>query len=213
MKVIEFQNVFRSYGDMPVLSALSFALSEGECLALVGPSGIGKTTLLRLAAGLDQPDEGRILLRELVAFDGKQRMAPEERDIGMVFQDFVLWPHMNVTQHLEFVLKQKGLSKSARRDRIGELLEIFEMQDYCRAKPGRLSGGQQQRLSLMRALAPSPSILLLDEPLSNLDKQLREKCLNYFQNLKRKGVTMIYATHEEGEVEGIADDTLLLPRH
>jgi iron(III) transport system ATP-binding protein len=206
MSAIELSAVSKSYGGLAVVDGVSASVERGERMVLLGPSGCGKTTLLRLVAGLEVPDSGTISIDGgRVAEAGCNLVEPEERRIGMVFQDLALWPHMTVSQHLEFALRYGHRNKAADRPaRIREILKMVHMADRARAKPGELSGGQQQRVALARALVANPAILLMDEPLSSLDPDLsahlRGEILTSHAQL---GFTLIYVTHnpdEAGEI-------------
>jgi ABC-type Fe3+/spermidine/putrescine transport system ATPase subunit len=211
MHVIELANVTKRFGKLLVLENLSLAVDEGETLCVVGPSGSGKTTLLRIVAGFEPPDSGKVLINEVHASGEGAYMPPAEREIGMVFQDLALWPHMRVERHLDFVLKARRLPREERRARIGELLEMCRLSGRERAYPSELSGGQQQRLAIARALAHDPKILLLDEPFANLDAELRQQILAEILRLKRElGITIVFATHDEHQIGGISDKTLLM---
>jgi len=202
MSAIELSAVSKAYGGRAVLDGLSASVERGERVVLLGPSGCGKTTVLRLVAGLEVPDSGTITIDgRRVAQDGCNFVQPEERHIGMVFQDLALWPHMTVSQHLEFALRYHMRTKPADRPaRIREVLEMVRMADRARAKPGELSGGQQQRVALARALVANPTIVLMDEPLSSLDfdlhLHLRGEILRLHAEL---GFTLVYVTHNRDE--------------
>lgn len=211
MHVIELANVTKRFGKLLVLDSLSLAVDEGETLCVAGPSGSGKTTLLRIVAGLELPDKGEVLINGLYANRKGVYMSPAEREIGMVFQDLALWPHMRVERHLDFVLRARRLPREDRRARIEDLLEMCRLGGRRRAYPSELSGGQQQRLAIARALAHDPKILLLDEPFANLDATLREHILREILRLRHDlGITIVFATHDEHQIEGISDKTLLM---
>ena len=171
--LVEIDNVFKSFGGIPAVNGVSLNTEKGERVVILGPSGCGKTTLLRMIAGFIHPDKGRLTTDGLtVAKNGKCLVEPEDRQVGMVFQDLALWPHMNVYGNLEFGLKAKKTPKLEREKRIDAILEMIQMPQSKNAFPGDLSGGQQQRVALARALVMQPKILLMDEPLSNLDIDL-----------------------------------------
>ncbi len=203
---VGFQNVSKRYRERVAVTELSLRVPPGERLVLLGPSGCGKTTVLRLLAGLAAPDHGQIDINgEVVATDGRNLKGPEGRGLGMVFQDLALWPHLTVGGNLEFGLKAQGVPATERRRRIGETLDLMQLQSYAEAWPGDLSGGQQQRIALARALLLSPKLLLMDEPLSSLDVeltfQLRQELLRLQGEL---GFTLIYVTHNLEEAFDIA---------
>jgi len=201
MNVIKFQSVSKSYGDLPAVREFSLAIEQGERIVLLGPSGCGKTTVLRLLAGFIAPDAGAIMIDgEVVAADGRCLKEPEDRNLGMVFQDLALWPHLTVRGNLEFGLKAKGVPAAEREQKMREMLELVQMTPYANAKPAALSGGQQQRVALARALVLRPKALLMDEPLSSLDLDLnlllRKEILRLQQEL---GIALLYVTHDREE--------------
>ena len=189
----------------------SFEVSEGELFTLLGPSGCGKTTTLRSIAGLEEPDAGRIEIGNAVVFDSDARisMPMYERDIGMVFQSYAIWPHLTVFENAAYPLKvnrRQRFSRSTIEKKVKDVLDIVGMGEYIFRPSTQLSGGQQQRLALARALTREPSLLLLDEPLSNLDAQLREQMRVELKSLQRNsGVTSIYVTHDQSEALAISD--------
>ena len=190
----------------PAVKDFSLWLGKGERIAILGHSGCGKTTVLRLLAGFIAPDSGSISIgEEVVAADGEIIKEPEKRNLGMVFQDLALWPHLTVKGNLEFGLKAKGIPSKEREWRIKDILELTQMGKYIHARPAQLSGGQQQRVALARALVIHPQALLMDEPLSNLDLklnvQLRSEIIKLHQEL---GFSLIYVTHDREEAYEIA---------
>lgn len=203
---IEFQSVSKSYDSNPAVVEFSLEVAQGERVALLGPSGCGKTTVLRMLAGLIAPDAGRILIDgAVVAADGRLFVEPEDRKLGMVFQDLALWPHLTVKGNLEFGLQAKGLPRREREPRIREVLEQVQMGQYLEARPGRLSGGQQQRVALARALVLRPQALLMDEPLSNLDLELNLSLRKEIIQLQESiGFTLLYVTHDREEAFDLA---------
>ncbi|MBI3530844.1 MAG: ABC transporter ATP-binding protein [Betaproteobacteria bacterium] len=213
MSAIELRAVSKAYNSHTVADAISVSVERGERVVLLGPSGCGKTTVLRLVAGLEVPDSGAISINGIrVAEDGRNLVEPEQRHIGMVFQDLALWPHMTVFQHLEFALRYDKLNKLADTpNRILEVLEMVRLADRAHAKPGELSGGQQQRIALARALATNPAIVLMDEPLSSLDHalnlHLRGEILRLHAAL---GFTLVYVTHSREEAADIATRVIVM---
>jgi len=205
---LEFQNICKRYaGSAPVLRDLSLTVEPGELFFLLGPSGCGKSTLLRIAAGLIEPDSGLILL------DGKDIGAqpPERRAMPMVFQSYALWPHMNVFENVAFGLKIRKLPAAEIRSRVEDILEAVQMTPYIHRKITALSGGQQQRVALARALVLNPSVLLLDEPLSNLDAKLRDAMRTEIRRIcKEKELTALYVTHDRREALSMADRIAVL---
>lgn len=195
-----------------ILGPLDFELEEGEYVRLVGPSGSGKSTLLRALAGLAQLDSGRLALfgRDVVV-DGRSVVTPAKREVGLVFQGAALWPHMSVEKTLRFTLSCHGVERSAQTARVTELLDDVQLAGYEKRMPGTLSGGEAQRLALARALASSPRLLLLDEPLGMLDMELRESLMETLSALHRSsGRTTIHVTHDPEEAQRIATRTLRL---
>lgn len=212
MNAIEFQDVSKRYGARTVLSGLSFQLERGERLTIQGPSGCGKTTVLRLIAGFVAPDSGiiRITGRE-VASNGKTLVEPSGRNLGMVFQDLALWPHLTVYQNLEFALKAQGLPQDVRAQRIAEMLTRVRLDQVGNAYPGRLSGGQQQRVAVARALVAQPLAVLMDEPFSSLDDDLKDELCGYLLDLHSQlEFTLVYVTHSKEEMKRIGTRTILL---
>ena len=195
MEVV-FRNVCKKYGAVTAVSDLNLTISKGAFHFLLGPSGCGKTTTLRLLAGLEGISSGQIL------FDGRDvtNKPSSERGIGMVFQNYALWPHMTVRQNIEYGLKLRKLSTREMKTRVGETLEMTRLTKYEARLPGQLSGGQQQRVALARALAIRPTVLLLDEPLSNLDAQLRMEMRDNLSRIHRETkITTFYVTHDQKE--------------
>jgi iron(III) transport system ATP-binding protein len=199
--LIDFQSVSKSYNGRPAIADFSLSIAEGERVVILGPSGCGKTTVLRLLAGFLTPDSGSIRIgADMVACDRRNLREPEERNLGMVFQDLALWPHLSVKGNLEFGLRAKHIPSSERSKRIREILHLVEMEEYPNAKPAELSGGQQQRVALARALVLQPKALLMDEPLSNLDQELNQRLRNEILRLHEAlGFTLVYVTHDQEE--------------
>ncbi len=213
MIAIELHAVSKAYSGRVVIEKLSASVERGERLVLVGPSGCGKTTVLRLVAGLEVPDSGAISINgSRVAEDGRNLVQPERRHIGMVFQDLALWPHMTVSQHLEFALRYASQLKPADRPaRIREVLEMVRMADRAQAKPGDLSGGQQQRVALARALVANPAIILMDEPLSSLDPELNLHLRRELVRLNsERGFTLVYVTHDRDEAAEVGSRVIAI---
>ena len=210
--LIEFQAVSKSYGGRAALRDFSLSVEAGERIVILGPSGCGKTTVLRLLAGFLAPDAGRITIDgELVAAEGRVLKEPEQRNLGMVFQDLALWPHLTVKGNLEFGLKARGLPKADREQRISGILKLVEMEEYADSRPAALSGGQQQRVALARALVVRPKALLMDEPLSNLDFELNLRLRTEILRLHRSlGFTLLYVTHDRQEAFEIGTRVVLM---
>jgi ABC-type Fe3+/spermidine/putrescine transport system ATPase subunit len=206
MYAIEVQTVVKRYGTRTVLDGFSCAVSDGECVALCGPSGCGKSTLLRLIAGIEPLDSGAILFYEQGAGNGLPKQMLMDGLIGMMFQDYALWPDMRAARHVEFVLKNRGLSAQERRQRANDLLTVIGMESLARAFPGELSSGEQQRLAFARAVATNPKILLLDEPFSNLDAESRGRLIDdLIRRKETEDTTIVIATHDPGEAFAVAD--------
>jgi iron(III) transport system ATP-binding protein len=215
MTLFEYQNVSKFRGNHAVIHDFSLAVEQGERIVLFGPSGCGKTTLLRMLAGFTAPDRGAIVINgKIAARDGRTLLVPEERNLGMVFQDLALWPHLTVYGNLEFGLKAKGLPRTERARRIDDMLALLKIESYATAKPHQLSGGEQQRVALARALVMQPLALLMDEPLSSLDEELnlhlRREIVRLQQALK---FTLFYVTHSRSEAEEIGTRMVLLQKH
>jgi iron(III) transport system ATP-binding protein len=213
MSTIELRDVSKTYNGRRVVDAISVSVGRSERIVLLGPSGCGKTTVLRLLAGLEVPDSGAIGIDgNDVAAGGRNLIEPEQRHIGMVFQDLALWPHMTVFQHLEFALRYDKLIRPADRpSRIKEVLEMVRLVDRAHAKPGELSGGQQQRVALARALVTNPAIMLMDEPLSSLDHELNLHLRGEILRLHAAlGFTLVYVTHSREEAADIGTRVIVM---
>ena len=207
MRSVTLRNVTKRYGDVVAVDHATLEIREGEFFFLLGPSGCGKTTLLRMVAGFLDPDEGDVLF-------GERRMndvPAHQRNTGMVFQNYALWPHMTVFDNVAYGLELRAIEKAERRRRVAEALEMVQLTGLEKRKPNELSGGQQQRVALARALVIRPDVLLFDEPLSNLDAKLR---LEMRQELRRihaqTGITSIYVTHDQKEALSLAHRLAIL---
>ena len=213
--ILQLTNVTKRYNSQanPAVDEVSLSLKQGELLGLLGPSGCGKTTLLRIVAGFEKISQGVVELSGSVVCDRKCNLPPEKRDMGMVFQDYALFPHLNVAENIAFGLKGKKnqpngnrLSAKEINYRIGEVLTLVGLAGLERRYPHELSGGQQQRVALARALAPQPDLILLDEPLSNLDVQVRHRLREEIRRiLKTAGTSAIFVTHDREEALAISD--------
>jgi iron(III) transport system ATP-binding protein len=214
MKLFEYEKVSKFYGNGMVIQDFSLIIEQGERVVLFGPSGCGKTTLLRMLAGFTAPDKGAILIKgRLAAQDGKTLLPPEARNLGMVFQDLALWPHLTVYGNLEFGLKSKGLPQAERKSRIDETLTLLRIENYATARPHQLSGGEQQRVALARALVMQPLALLMDEPLSSLDEELNLRMRAEIVRLQQiLEFTLLYVTHNNSEAQEIGTRIVLLEK-
>jgi iron(III) transport system ATP-binding protein len=203
---IDLDRISKNFGARVAIDELSLQIEKSERLILFGPSGCGKTTVLRLLAGLEVPDKGEIRIDgRVVATAGKNFVPPEKRDLGMVFQDLALWPHMTVQQNLMFGLDARGVPKREANVRVRELLERVGLDHRIDAKPHQLSGGEQQRVALARALVTQPSILLMDEPLSSLDDERKSAIASNLLGLQNQfGFTLMYVTHDRSEADMLA---------
>ena len=213
MAAISLQELFKSYGTTPVVRGLSLDIQEGELVSLLGPSGCGKTTTLRMLAGLEHPDSGLIRIGgETVAGPGV-RVAPERRGLGMVFQSYAVWPHRTVEANVAYPLALRRLPRAEIATRVREALRWVRLEPLAARMPHELSGGQLQRVALARALVSSPRVLLLDEPLSNLDAALREELRAEIAALRaRLGTTMIFVTHDQAEALALSDRIAVMNR-
>ena len=206
MKLVDMDCVSKFYNGTKVVDNFSLEINEKERIVILGPSGCGKTTILRLIAGFIAPDAGSISIAGvLVSREGRIIKSPEKRQLGMVFQDLALWPHLSVKGNIDFGLKAKGLPKVEREHRIRDILDLVGMTGYSERKPAELSGGQQQRVALARALVLEPKVLLMDEPLSSLDLELNVRLRKEILRLQEElGFTMVYVTHDRDEAFDIA---------
>ncbi len=208
---LQVKQLNKSYGSRLVVSNVNLQMEEGEILSLLGPSGCGKTTILRSVAGLVTPESGWIKIGDRVLFDGKRGVPVEERQIGMVFQDYALWPHMTVARNIAFGMRLRRFSSRAIGERIQDLLKLVNLPGMGDRYPYQLSGGQQQRVALARALATEPRVLLLDEPLSSLDAALRESMrTELVQIFRRLKITTINVTHDQDEAMSMSDRIMVL---
>jgi len=208
-EVLALDGVSKTYGPETAVDELSLSVRDGELLTLLGPSGCGKTTTLRMIAGLERPTTGTVSIRNEVVANETTFRKPEERNVGIVFQNYALFPHLNVEENIAF-----GLAEADKRttdQRVSELLELVSLERHRQKMPNQLSGGQQQRVALARSLAPEPEVLLLDEPFSNLDVRLRVEMREEVRKiLKRAGVTAISVTHDQEEALSISDRVAIM---
>ncbi len=207
MSFLTLSNLEKSFGANRVVKDFSLDVAKGEFISLLGPSGCGKTTVLRIVAGFETPDSGRIVI------DGQDvvRLRPNQRNIGMVFQAYALFPNLTVAQNVGFGLKVKGTPKATIDARVAEMLALIGLSDLGGRYPFQLSGGQQQRVALARALAPSPHVLLLDEPLSALDAKIRDSLRREIRAIQKKlGITTIFVTHDQEEALSMSDRVVVM---
>lgn len=201
------------YGDTQILRGVDIAVPAGNTLALLGPSGCGKTTLLRLVAGLLAPSAGEVHIEDRLVAGNGTFMPPELRGLGMVFQDYALWPHLSVAGNVSFPLEMRRINRAERDRRVREALRRVELEHLADRSPSALSGGQQQRVAIARAIVAEPRIVLFDEPLSNLDRELRENMVGELAGLIRSlGLTAIYVTHDQSEAFTLADEVAVMDR-
>ncbi len=213
MPEITVDALSKTFGANPVLHQVSFTVGDREFLTLLGPSGCGKTTTLMSVAGFLKPDSGRIACGDFTFYDSAARtyLAAEDRNLGIVFQSYAIWPHMTVFDNVAFPLKVRKVKRAALRNRVLDTLALVEMADYATRYPHELSGGQQQRVALARALVYSPSVLLLDEPFSNLDAKLRERARSWLIGLQRElGLTTLFVTHDQDEALSLSDRIIVM---
>ncbi|WP_018240179.1 ABC transporter ATP-binding protein [Ensifer sp. BR816] len=197
--------------DRPAVADVSLTLRRQAFLALLGPSGCGKTTVLRMIAGFEQPSDGSISYGERRLSDAAGALPPEKRNMAMVFQSYALWPHMTVAQNVGYPLKVRGISGAHWQKRVGEALSLVKLTELAERRPAALSGGQRQRVALARCLVTQPDVVLLDEPLANLDQHLRNAMEETFRTFhERSGATMVYVTHDQAEAMALATDVAVM---
>ena len=211
MSAITIKNVTKAFDGKVVLESFNAVFRDGEFITLLGPSGCGKTTMLRMIAGFERPTEGEIWFDDKLVSGGKTFLPPEKREIGMVFQSYAVWPHMNVYDNVAYPLGIAHCPKAEIAKKVERALEITHLGQYARRYPSQLSGGQQQRVALARALGAEPRLLLLDEPLSNLDAKLRESMRFEIKEIQKKlGITVVYVTHDQTEAMAMSDRIFLI---
>lgn len=211
--MIFVENISHQYGDKKVLEDISLEITQQHFTCLLGNTGSGKSTLLRMMAGLEKPSAGKVWLRNRLVTDGHHLLVPpEKRNIGYIFQDLALWPHFTVYDNIAFGLKVHKVKD--RHDKVKRILDYFNLNAHASKYPHQLSGGQQQLVALARSLVLEPDILLLDEPLSNLDVQLRHRMIDHLLRLKeQKNITFVYVTHDPREASQLADHLVVLGNH
>ena len=213
MASVLINHVTKAFGDNVVLEDFSAAFEDGEFITLLGPSGCGKTTMLRMIAGFEKPTSGEVYIDGKLVSGGKVFVPPEKRGIGMVFQSYAVWPHMNVFDNVAYPLSIRHVPKAEIRGHVERVLSIVHLDSFAERFPNQLSGGQQQRVALARALVAEPKLLLLDEPLSNLDAKLRESMRFEIKEIQRKlGITVVFVTHDQTEAMAMSDRIFLINR-
>lgn len=206
MAGLNISHLSKSFNGTKVLSDVSLDITNGEFIAVLGPSGCGKTTLLRMIAGFEQADDGAIHVGEVLVTGQGHFVPPEKRRVGIVFQNYALWPHMSVAENVGYSLKVAKIDKAERLRRVEEALKLVNLQGFGERRPANLSGGQRQRVALARCLVATPSLVLFDEPLANLDVHLRASMEDEFARFhKRSGTTIVYITHDQAEAMALAD--------
>ena len=211
MSTITISHITKSFGENTVLKDFTETFKDGEFITLLGPSGCGKTTMLRIIAGFEKPTSGELYIDDQLVSGGKTFVPPEKRGIGMVFQSYAVWPHMNVFDNVAYPLRIQKKPKEQIKAAVSKVLEIVHLSQYAERLPSQLSGGQQQRVALARALVAEPKLLLLDEPLSNLDAKLRESMRFEIKEIQqRTGITVVYVTHDQTEAMAMSDRIFLI---
>ena len=213
MASVNIQSVTKAFGSAVVLDDFNAKFENGEFITLLGPSGCGKTTMLRIIAGFEKPTSGTVSFDDRVVSSDKVFLPPEKRDIGMVFQSYAVWPHMTVYDNVAYPLVIKKVDKAAIKQKVNKVLEAVHLTQYADRIPSQLSGGQQQRVALARALVAEPALLLLDEPLSNLDAKLRESMRFEIKEIQKEyGITVVYVTHDQTEAMAMSDRVVIINR-
>ena len=213
MATVKIDHITKAFGDNVVLKEFNETFQEGEFITLLGPSGCGKTTMLRIIAGFEKPTSGELYIDDQLVTGGKTFVPPEKRSIGMVFQSYAVWPHMNVFDNVAYPLRIAKVPKAKIKQDVDRVLGIVHLSQYAERFPNQLSGGQQQRVALARALVAAPKLLLLDEPLSNLDAKLRESMRFEIKEIQKKlGITVVYVTHDQTEAMAMSDRIFLINR-
>lgn len=213
MSTVTFKNIGKNYGEIEIIKDFSLDINDGEFVSFLGPSGCGKTTCLRMVSGLEQNTSGALSIGDQEVSNAQKNffLAPEKRNVGMVFQSYAVWPHMNVFNNIAYPLKVAKVSKTEIRKRVDEIISIVELTGLENRMPNALSGGQQQRVALARGLVMKPNVLLLDEPLSNLDAKLREKMRVDIRKIQQSfGITCIYVTHDQVEAFTMSDKIVVM---
>lgn len=213
MSEVKISNIIKKFGDVKAVDNFNITVKQGEFVSILGPSGCGKTTMLRMVAGFEKATDGEISIGDRIVTSKEKNifLPPEKRNIGMVFQSYAVWPHMNVFDNVAYPLKIKKLPKNVIKEKVDNALQIVHLSQYADRFPNQLSGGQQQRVALGRALVAEPGLLLLDEPLSNLDAKLRENMRFEIKDIQKKlNITVIYVTHDQGEAMAMSDRIVVM---
>ncbi len=213
MSSVTIRQVSKSFGNNLILSSFDEEFKDGEFVTLLGPSGCGKTTMLRMIAGFEKPTTGEIYFDDTLISSDKVFVPPEKRGVGMVFQSYAVWPHMDVFHNVAYPLIIAKKDRASIKQKVAHVLDIVHLSQYSERYPNQLSGGQQQRVALARALVAEPTLLLLDEPLSNLDAKLRESMRFEIKEIQRNlGITVVYVTHDQTEAMAMSDRVFLINR-
>ncbi|TIP27306.1 MAG: ABC transporter ATP-binding protein [Mesorhizobium sp.] len=211
MSEIRVEGLTKRFNETAALNAVSLDFAAGSFTALLGPSGCGKTTMLRLIAGFEAPSEGRVLFGDELMADPQQQVPPEARGVGVVFQSYALWPHMDVGENVAYPLKARHVKRSEIAGRVGAVLDIVGLNGFESRRIEELSGGQRQRVALARCLVADAKIILFDEPLANLDMHLRSSMVDAFRDIHRRtGATIVYVTHDQAEALALADRVAIM---
>lgn len=212
MAQVRIEHVFKRFGPVTAVNDFNLTVEDGEFVSILGPSGCGKTTSLRMIAGFEKATEGEIYIGDHCVSSSSQNkfVPPENRDIGMVFQSYAVWPHMTVVENVAYPLKIQKVPKEERLKRVNEMLELVHLGEYGHRYPHQLSGGQQQRVAIARALAMNPKALLFDEPTSALDPEMVKEVLDVMKSLAKEGMTMVVVTHEMGFAKEVGDRVMFV---
>lgn len=213
MAKVLFKNVSFSYGNKQILDNFNLEIEDSEIMGIVGPSGCGKTTAIRCLCGFINPEQGEIFIGDRCVFSKEKRInvPPEERNIGVVFQDYAVWPHMTVAENVAYPLQKQGVEEKKRQEIVMDALKMVDMDRYHEHLPSQLSGGQQQRVAIARALVSSEELIVLDEPITNLDLKLREQMLIEIRNIQETvGTTIVYITHDQGAALQLCDNIAVM---
>ena len=215
MPNITLEHITKRFANFTAVEDLNMEIKDSDFITLLGPSGCGKTTTLRMIAGLENPTEGKISIGDKVVYDSEKgiNVTPDKRDVGFLFQNYALWPHMTVYQNIAFGLENLKWKKSAVEQRVHEMLALLKIEEFEKRYPAEISGGQQQRVAIARTLAPSPKVLFMDEPLSNLDAKLRAEMRTELKRLhKDSGSTFVYVTHDQLEAMTLSSKICLMSK-